>query len=176
MGINNKTKHTVAIILIALVAGILLWSTLGTKPNSDHKNIIDHSTIYFYDPQTHGLTLLVPVCEKTASNINISTVLSTTNIIDITRRIQLFNKTVSMSLWSFQRNDFPCAYMRIMGPYGTSNDRYLVEVSRMTMSRLEVIVCGSEVETMLPAMGDADLVSPYPGYVYFWVQNMTAVD
>jgi hypothetical protein len=176
MGINNKTKSTVVIILVALLAGVFLWAVLGTKPTSDHQAIIDHSTIYYYEPASQGLTLLTPVCEKAVANVNVSSLLSTTDIFDIVQRNSLFNKTVPLSVWSFQRNGFACAYMRIMGPYGTSNDRYLVEVSRMTMSKLTITVCGSETKTMLPAMGDVDLVDPYPGYVYFWVQNMTAVD
>ena len=176
MEINNKTKSTVAIILIALVAGIFLWAALGTKPSADHQAIIDHSTIYYYEPSTQGLTLLTPVCEKAVANVNVSSLLSTTDIFDIVQRNSLFNKSVPVSYWSFQKNGFPCAYMRIMGPYGTANSNYLVEVSRMTMSRLEVAVCGSMTETMLPAMGNADLASPYPGYVYFWIQDMTAVN
>jgi len=130
-------RKTIFPVIIGLVSIVIIVSasmafyTSMPKPLSEHETVVAN-TIIKATLGSDVTVLLTPRCIETKHQKTYSL-----SIIDIAKRAQWVNQELDYSLWVFEYEGHPLAYMKIWGPY--RNELY-IEVSRGAMTTLECTV------------------------------------
>jgi len=155
------TQKAIPLLIVVVAVFVMFMSLMAyvvsiPRPSPSHEAIIGATTV----KATIADDLIVAldaVCIDTMDKT-----VNALSIIDIARRGQWLNKKVPFSLWSFEYDGHPLAYIKVWGPH---NDWFYVEFSRASMTTLEVDVKGE------PALFPASVEDPpQSGFWWTWIE------
>lgn len=141
--------------VVIIISATFAWYGMTPKPSSEHQAIIDKTTVKAMIHEDLTVVLSARCVETRRQTTH------ALSIIDLTKRAQWLNQETSFSLWVFEYENHPLAFMKIWGP--NAGEIY-VEFSRASMTTIECNVVDEQV-TFQASTQDP----PQSGFWFTWI-------